>query len=494
MITFRVGIVCIAHESNTFNVHPTTLEDFQRNVLVTGRWPERGIEHHELAGFLQSLAGEKIEAVPLLIAIADPKGVIARETYNTLLEELTQQLDHAGRLDGLLVAPHGAGVSEEHTDMDGHWIALLRRRFPRPFPIVGTCDPHGNISLRMTDALDALIAYRTNPHLDQKQCGAAAGKLMARTLRGEIRPVLAASFPPVAINISCQCSFTEPCASLYATADEFLNRPRVLSNSVILGFPYADVDTMGSGFLAVTDSDRRMACNIADEMAWWLLQHRENYRGTMIPAGEAVRTALAQKGPVCLLDMGDNIGGGSAGDGTTLAYELDQQANGSHLRSFICINDPAAEREARAAGIGARIQLPIGGKKDDRHGPPFLAEVRVLGLFDGKFHEPEVRHGGLTQFDMGPTAIVETDSLITIMLTTHPTCADSLQQLLAPGLAPRSFHIIVAKGVNGPRAAYGDVCASFLCVDTPGATRADMLHLPYQHRRKPLFPFEEISA
>ncbi len=490
--TLRVGVIAISHESNTFNPALTTIEDFERSFLIFGRVPEKGIDHHELMGFFESLEEEKLEAVPLLIAIADPKGRVSKDAFDHLLTLTFQQIKRAGKLDGLLLAPHGAGVSEEYPDMDGHWISLLREQFPRPFPIISTCDPHGNISRQMIDALDALIAYRTNPHLDQKQCGMAAAKLMARTLRGEARPVLAAAFPPIAINIACQYSFGEPCAAIYAMANDLLRRPKVLSNSVILGFPYADVNTMGSGFVVVTDGDPKLAQDAADEMAGWLLQNRRNYCGEMISADEAVRVALALKEPVCLLDMGDNIGGGSAADGTVLAHELHRQTRGLNIRSFLCINDPAAEREARAHGPGARLRLSIGGKKDNRHGKPFVAEVAVLKLFDGKFHEPEVRHGGVTQFDMGSTAIVETDSHVTIMLTTHPTCADSLQQLVAPGLEPESFHIIVAKGVNGPRAAYGSVCRSFLAVNTPGATCADMRQLAYQYRRKPLFPFEDI--
>ena len=50
--------------------------------------------------------------------------------------------------------------------------------------------------------------------------------------------------------------------------------------------------------------------------------------------------------------------------------------------------------------------------------------------------------------------------------------------------------MIVAKGVHAPVAAYAPACPSFIRVNTPGVTTADIGNLPYQHRRRPLFPFE----
>src|SRR5260370_30180728 len=113
-------------------------------------------------------------------------------------------LAHAGPLDGLLVAPHGATVSEGIADVDGCWLEMLRGRVGPNVPIIGTLDLHANLSPRMVAACNALIAYRTNPHLDQKQRGIDAARLIARTIRGEVRPTMAAAFPPLAINIERQ--------------------------------------------------------------------------------------------------------------------------------------------------------------------------------------------------------------------------------------------------------------------------------------------------
>ena len=66
----------------------------------------------------------------------------------------------------------------------------------------------------------------------------------------------------------------------------------------------------------------------------------------------------------------------------------------------------------------------------------------------------------------------------------------SLNQILSCGLDPASFRILVAKGVHAPVAAYAPVCKHLIRVNTPGTTTADMRTLDYQHRRRPLYPFE----
>ena len=485
----RVGILALLHESNTFISAPTTLEHFRQNTLLTGSGVREKFTaaHHEVGGFFLGLANAGLEAVPIFAARAMPYGTITAETFDTLLQLMFAELDRAGPLDGLLVAPHGATVSETHRDADGYWLAELRRRVGPKMPICGTLDPHGNLSPQMVAACDALVAYRTNPHLDQRARGEEAAALLARTLRGEIRPTMAASFPRVAINIERQLTSESHCVALYSLADEELRRPGVLSNSVMLGFPYADVAEMGSAFITVTHNDAPLAQRLADELAAYLWEHRNEFDGQLISIDAALDRAATLPGPICLLDMGDNVGGGSPGDSTFLAHAIHERRL---PRSFVCLCDPAAVQQASAAGIGSRTRLKVGGKADDQHGAPLDADFTVVSLHDGRFSELEPRHGGYSDCDQGATAIVRTDSGLTVMLTSERMPPFSLQQLISCGLAPESFHLLVAKGVNAPVAAYAPICSHLIRVNTPGVTTADMLSLPYIHRRRPLFPFE----
>lgn len=485
----RVGIIGLLHESNTFISQPTTLEHFHQNLLVAGETIREKFADapHEIGGFLAGCQEAGLEAVPLVVARAFPYGPITAETFDAVTDLVWRELSAAGPLDGLLVAPHGATVSEKYPDADGYWLTELRRRVGSRMPIVGTLDPHGNLSPEMVAACDALVAYRSNPHLDQRARGLEAARLLARTLRGEIRPTMAASFPPVAINIERQLTSEPHCRALYRAADEQLARPGVLSNSIMLGFPYADVAEMGSAFIVVTDDDQALAQSLADELGAWLWAHRDEFVGRMISIDEALDRAARIDGPVCLLDMGDNVGGGSPADSTYLPAALHARRA---PRSLACLYDPAAVEACRAAGVGATLTLSVGGKTDLLHGAPLTAEFVVRGLYDGKFFEPEPRHGGFTQCDQGASAVVETSSGLTVLLTSLRMPPFSLKQLTSCELDPTKFRAIVAKGVNAPVAAYAPVCQELIRVNTPGVTTADMESLEYRHRRRPLFPFE----
>ena len=302
----------------------------------------------------------------------------------------------------------------------------------------------------------------------------------------------AATFPPMAINIQSQDTGQSPLKDFYDLAQAACDQAQVLSYSVVLGFPYADVSEMGSSILVVTDGDTKSAESIAQTLGQQLWDQRAAFEPDFLSPKEAVKSAIKEaKFPAVLLDMGDNVGGGSPADGTSLLHELHSQRA---TQSFVCLYDPAAVKTASSSGSGSRISFTVGGNTDSMHGSPFEGTFEVLSIHDGTFTETETRHGGYTDFDQGQTAILRTtDTQITIMLTSKRVPPFSLAQLTSFGLDPTQFDILVAKGVIAPLAAYRPIANRFLFVDTPGVTRADMRQLEYQHRRKPMFPFEALS-
>jgi microcystin degradation protein MlrC len=477
----RVGIVSLMHESNTFAAEQTPLSAFLQDRLLTGEAVREHLAgtHHEVGGFFDGLAAEGVEAVPVFAAWAMPGGTIDALSARELTIRHAQAMRTAGPLDGWLVAPHGAAVAEGEPDFDGAWLGWLRGHVG-PVPVVGTLDLHANLSARMAASADAWFAYRTNPHLDQHATGLDAAKLLARTLRGEVRPTTAAAFPPLVMNIEAQATAESPCRELNAAADDIRRRPGVLAVSVLLGFPYADVPEMGAAVTVTTDGDPELARRYAAELAGWWWDRRERFRGTLIAVGEAVRTAATAPGPVCLLDMGDNVGGGGPADSTVLVHELIRQGVGP---AFACLNAPDAVVRCAAAGVGGSAELTVGG-------PPLTGRFTVRGLFGGAFEEAEPRHGGLRRYDQGPTAVAETDTGLTLMLTSRRTAPFSLRQLTAFGVEPARFRVLVAKGVHAPVAAYAPVCRTLVRVNTPGVTSADLSHFTYRHRRRPLYPLE----
>ncbi|OWK43901.1 M81 family metallopeptidase [Fimbriiglobus ruber] len=485
----RVGIISLMHESNTFATGRTPLSAFECDRLMTGPAIRDALAgtHHEIGGFFDQLGEDRIEAVPLFAAWTMPSGTIEATASDALVEQLIGAVRSAGPLDAYLLAPHGAAVAENALDFDGLWMSRVKELVGLSIPVIGTLDLHCNLSPRMADAASALVSYRRNPHTDQRDRGREAAALLARTLRGDVIPTAAATFPPLVVNIEAQATAESPCRELYAVADDIRRRPGVLSVSLNLGFPYADVPEMGASAIVVTDNDPALARQYADELGGWWWDHREDFRGRLISPAVAVTRAATAPAPVCLLDMGDNVGGGSPADATILPRELLTQRVGP---SFACLNDPEAVAVCNRAGVGATLTLAVGGKTDDRHGEPIVAPFTVHGLFDGHFEEIEARHGGLRHYDQGPTAVVSTDTGLTLMLTSRRTAPFSLRQLTAFGLDPQLYRVLVAKGVHAPVAAYAPVCRTLIRVNTPGVTSADLSQFSFRHRRTPLFPFE----
>jgi len=491
----RIGMIGFLHESNTFISKPTTYQHFLDDGLVEAAAFEEKMRgtHHETAGFLSYLEQQntEFEAVPIMFARAMPYGTITADAFQRITSRMIELLKEALPLDGLLLAPHGATVSETYPDADGQWLSQVREVIGKDVPMVATLDPHGNLSDAMASACNAMVAYRSNPHLDQFQVGREAADILVRTVRGEIRPTMAIATPPVAINIQKQETTTEPCLSLYQRANAQLSQDKVLSNSIMLGFPYADVAEMGSALIAVTDDDRTLAEQCVTELADYMMQNRASFKADLETVTETLDRCSQLEGPICLLDMGDNTGGGSPADSTILLHACDER--GIH-NTFVCLYDPSAVEDLKQIPIGGRTAVCVGGKTDDLHGEPWQGEVELLGRFDGKFHEPQPRHGGATHCDQGATTVVRHDSGLTMMLTSRRQPPFSLHQLTTFNVDPSTFHILIAKGVNAPIAAYEPVCQHVIQVNTPGATTADMNHLAYQHRRRPMYPFEEIAV
>ena len=485
----RVGIASLMHESNTFYPVPTTREMFQDTCLVSGpdvisHWGEA---HHEIGGMLEVLPALGLDTVPLVTGTAMPAGPVEEEAYEGILEEILDRISGES-LDGLLLALHGAMVAQHVRDADGRTASTIRRLVGPDLPIVMTLDLHANVSPLMIESVTATTIYRTYPHLDQRERGREAARILAETMEGRIRPVQSLAKPPVCISILAQATGQEPMAGLYRRMEDLIRQDRVVSASIAPGFAYADVEEMGPAFLVVTDGDRALARQEALGLARRAWELRDDLTLLGTPISQAVEEAMgAEAGPVTLLDVGDNVGGGSPADGTLILQEVIRSGSGPAL---VVLFDPAAVQACVASGVGTDVSLRVGGKSDALHGPPIPIRGRVRCLHDGAFVEDEPRHGGARFNNQGLTAMVETGEGHAIVLTSLRMAPMSLQQVLSLGINPKSYRILVAKGAIAPVAAYEPVSSRMVYVDTPGITSANPAHFDYRHRPRPLYPFE----
>jgi len=484
----KIALMGIYHESNTFVNEPTTLKDFHNGHYMKGAAirNEYQAAHHEIGGMIEVMDQYDVELLPIMYAEATPGGIISSETYNLLLEDMFSELQRVLPIDGCLVVPHGAGVSEEFPDMDGHWLSLLRQLVGENVPIVGTLDLHANVSPLMTSSTDALVSYRQNPHTDQRERGKEAANLLIKTLQEKIKPKQVLIQSDLAISIEQHFTKEEPCKSLYAYVQELEKQENILSISILLGFPYADVGEMGSSFIVVSNDDPALAERIGRQLESHLKDNKENFVGKKNDIPTSLALAKDLEKPVLMLDMGDNIGGGSPGNNIILLEALENHGEFSY---FFCVYDPSAVIKASEYKNGDTFDLTIQGTIEEGQ-KDYPLTVKLIQLKDGRFSEEQARHGGQVNYDMGKTALVMTEKGNTIMLTSLRVPPFSLQQLTSFEINPKNFDVIVAKGVIAPIAAYAPVCPSTIQVNTPGVTQADMTFFNYKNRRKPLFPFE----
>jgi microcystin degradation protein MlrC len=485
----RIAVGGIMHESNTFAPLPADRQRFEEGSLTSNEdiilaWEDA---HHEMGGFIAGSQQFGYDLAPTIMAWATPAGPVTDDVLDEVVSGIILGAKEA-HADGLLIALHGAMVTANHPSADTEALRRLREAFPDK-PIAASLDYHGNVSPGMAVYADILVGYQTYPHVDQRQRGLLAAELLTRTLKKEIRPVSAIAKRAMILNLLGQDTKREPMSSLMAKARQAERRPGMLSVSVMAGFPYADVPDMGPAVIAVADGNEGLARSVAEELAekMWEVRH-ELYVPCPSPA-EAVGLAMASpRMPVLLIDLGDNIGGGSAGDGTVLLAEiLRRNASGA----IVVLYAPEAVRAAMSLGVGRYFTGAVGGAIDKLHGEPVRVSGIIQTLHDGKWIETEARHGGRRHNDQGPTAVLTIDGPNTLVLNSLRTPPFSLGQLTSLGLDPAHARMIVVKAAVAYKAAYEPLGGRVIEVDTPGVTASDPKHFEYKRIKRPMYPLDE---
>lgn len=523
----RLAILGICHETNTFSRVPADYGQFQASGILRGDEivAEYGASLSTIAGYLQAADELDFEAVPLMYAATGPIGTITKDAYDRLTAEMFGMLREQGPWDGVLIANHGAAVSEEFPDMDGAFTGTVRAIVGPTVPVGVTLDMHANVSEQVVANTDACVVWRTNPHLDCKPRARKCAELIYRTAKGEISPRQWIETPPLVVNIVRQFTGEEPMKVLVADCVAANERPGILDASVAEGYPYADVAQMGMSWIAIADGDEDPARAAAVWMAQRAWQHREALNSPVPSIREALELAIARYrgprdpgdvdevridgtplaapaadngdgkaprcGPIVLMDVGDNIGGGSTADSTFILAEAQRMG----IRSFLqTLFDPEAVAACVAAGVGAGVSLRVGGKTDDRHGDPVSVTGTVRTIVDGSWEDPGATHGGFRYFDAGTSVRLDTTDDQTLLLTTRRTGNTSRWQMYSAGIFPETYRIVIAKGVVSPRPAYQPIAGEVILVNSPGVTSADLSTFTYEGRRTPLYPFEEAAT
>ncbi len=486
----RVAALGLFHESNTFAPRSAGYRQFEEGGIYRAEAVVAVFAGSQatMGGYLAAADRFDLEIVPLAFAQANPMGVVTSDAFERLSDELLELLRRHGPWDAVLLAQHGAAVAEDALDADGEFIARVRATVGPDAPLGVSLDLHANVSQRMVEESTVTTLYRTNPHLDARERALECAGIVAATLRGDAHPVQVLVKPAVIVNILKQGTASEPMRSLMAEVEAACETEGILTAGIAEGYPYADVPEMGMSCLAVADGDEGLAREVADRLAAAVWAVRAELQGSAVGVEEAVaRAGRATDGPVLLLDVGDNIGGGSAGDSTAILNAARQAGLRGYLES-IC--DVEAAAACVSAGVGGRVELVLGGLLE-RAAPPCRVEGTVVALGSGRFDDSASLHGGFRSFNLGASAVLRTDEDQTLVITSLPVIDATIERHRSLGLRPEEMRVIVAKGVHSPVPAYGPIARELIYVDSPGSTRADVTSLPYVRRARPLYPLED---
>lgn len=490
----RIATGGIIHETSTCVESPTTISQFEfdRGIIRGADILERFRETNVCTGgFIKGAAEHDFELVPLLRASAFPNGLIVRQDYDTLKQEMLDRLAAAeregGPVDGVLLDLHGAMVVDGIEDGDGDVIQAFREYLGPDRPIVVTQDLHGNHTRARVAAADALVGFDTFPHVDMAERGVEAAEIIARAVRGEIRPSMAIHQLPMFWSTACQVTAHPPMDEVLRQVHAMEARPGIICVTIATGFPWADVPEVGGSVIVVADGNETLAQQTADELGQWIWQRREKWHVPKLTVREALRRGEeAGQFPIIVADHADNTGGGSPGDSTeVLQTFLDMNLQNALILYMV---DEAVAQQAHAAGVSSRIEVSLGGKSSPVQGEPVKATAEVIAISDGPFAYDGPMFAGLTG-SMGTSAWLKIGGVNVVVVTAREQPFD-MAFARSLGIDCAKMKYISLKSAAHFRAAFEPIAGSIFNIDAAGIHTHDFSMLPSSRRTRDIFPVE----
>ncbi len=493
-MTHNVLLAEIMHETNTFNRIATVRADFETRYWHEGIDTARALEgtNTEIAGFMEAAIEHDWALTVPLAASASPSGPMAGDDWATVKRLILGPLRAGKRFDAIALVLHGSMVTETTLDAEGELLGEIRALAGADTLIAATLDMHANVSPAMVTSADLMMAYRTYPHVDQRERALHMARLMQEVLVGAPRPKLVmARLPMMDAANHGQTAAGQPMPGLLNLAADVERRDGIVCASIQIGFPWSDVPDIGPSVI-VTATDESSGRVAADELMQAVWHSRHHTQLEFATPAEAMALAGAGKSgdkPLVLADFADNPAGGAYGDSPNLlraliAAEIENAA-------FATICDPLCVECAGSAGVGAIIRLSLGGKGAPELTPPLDMKARVINLTDGEF----ICSGPMWQgvrFSMGPTAVVRTGG-IDVIISSVPTAVMDLNVFRSVGIDPEKLTTIGLKSRNHFKAAYAPIARETMLVDAGGIASMRLQELIYRNIPRPIWPLENLD-
>ncbi|HSW12836.1 MAG TPA: M81 family metallopeptidase [Solimonas sp.] len=471
----------LATETNTSGVVPTGSVDFENCGFFRGdaslRHPTGFGASHVLLKRLAAEDGHTI--VESLTAHAQPSGITQRSVYEQYRDWILEDLKAAMPVQGVILIMHGAMVAEGYDDCEGDTIGKVRELVGPGVPIGVELDLHCHFSEQMHSQADVIIAYKEYPHTDTMERLEELYRLVVRQAGGRIRPVTAVHDLRM---MGIWHTTKEPMISFVQRMKSHEGRNGILSVSLGHGFPWGDTPDTGAKLWVVADGDLAGAQALADQLGrelWALRQQIWQPPLTIKETIEAVRRTAA--GPVVLADVADNPGGGAMSDSTFILRALLDA--GIHDAALGIYWDQGAVSLCQSAGVGARLNLRIGGKCGPLSGDPVDLPVTVKAIVPDHFN-----HGLGFRWPFGTGVWVQTDQGMDIALCSSRGQVLSREAFENLGIPLAGRRVIVVKSTQHFHAAFAPIAKQVLYVGAPGALTQNFAEMSFSKRDNNFWP------
>jgi len=490
MTSKRILLAGLFHETHSFVDEVTGFAEYtiNRGEAVLAR---RG-DGSTIDGFLEIAETEGWEVIPVADYSALPSGTTDHAVFEQFSSELVDGLEAALKvgLDGIWLGLHGAMVTTESVDPEGELLARIRAvPGAEALPIFGVFDLHATFTPAMAAGATGLVGYRENPHIDARDAAALSSRLLARSLRENILPVMQARNAPIIWPPTGTGTADRPMRDLETLARRIeVEMPGIWAINVVAGYSFSDVPDVGVAFSTIA-IDQAAATAALDRLETLAIELRDLGLPDEWALDDAILAALAEpEGLSLIVEPSDNIGGGAPGDGTGVLRGFLKHGV---RNAAVAIADPAAVQALANAEPGDSAKLSIGGKGSRLDAGPVELDVRFVSRSGGDFTlEDRNSHLAAMQgiyFSMGPCAVVEHEG-ITILLTTRKTPPFDLAQFRSQGIVPETLSMVGIKAAVAHRRAWEPIAARSFTVTTPGPCTSDIASLPYRRLRPNVFP------
>lgn len=493
----RVAILGLMLESNRF-APVIGEEDYLKRVYLAGDEiledlysPDPKLPT-EIRGFRAEMDSRgDWTPVPILVGLVEAGGPMDHAFFETAMQEIRSRLTAALPLDAVYISNHGAMITTANTDPDGEIFAAVRQIVGPDVPVVATLDLHGNVSDRMVQSADAIVAYQTNPHVDMLERGRDAAAILHELFAGMKPDVVFLRLPLVPPTVTL---LTEagPYADIMNFGQSLLD-DRIVNVSILGGFAYSDTPKNGLAIIVTSrqcDGSARRAANAIARYAW--SQH-ERFVPRLTSLDETVRRVLEAgadpaRPAVILADVSDNPGGGGNGN-TMWILEALHKAGAKGVIAGV-ITDPALAREAATLGLGAQFRAVFNRVEPDEFSRRFEADARVVAIRDGDCVGRRGFYAG-RRMNLGQSVLLDLGGIQVVVISIRTQCADPIF-LEMMGLDIGAARAVVVKSRGHFRAGFDEFFApsQVIEVDVPGLTSPVLTRFDFRSMPRPMFPID----